>query len=86
MAGAVKLARPFAEFEAVIRPQSPLRAAITAACRRPEIECVAALLAPASLPPALARKAAETARSLVAALRAKARPGGVEGLVREYAL
>jgi RHH-type proline utilization regulon transcriptional repressor/proline dehydrogenase/delta 1-pyrroline-5-carboxylate dehydrogenase len=77
---------PFAEFAPPIRPAMPLRRAITAACRRPERECVRALLGAASLPLALREPARATARSLVTALRAKQRGGGIEGLVQEYAL
>ena len=77
---------PFAAFAAGLKVQTPLRSSITAATRRPEPECVAALLDGAALPPAQAEKAAGTARRLVEALRAKARRGGVEGLIHEYAL
>jgi RHH-type proline utilization regulon transcriptional repressor/proline dehydrogenase/delta 1-pyrroline-5-carboxylate dehydrogenase len=67
-------------------PQPPLRAAITAACRAPEPDCVAALLARA---PMTADEAATTealARRLVAALRARPAGGAVDGLIREYDL
>ena len=50
---------PFAAFAPSVTPQTPLRAAVTAAYRRPEPDCVAALLGPATLPP---REAAEAAR------------------------
>jgi RHH-type proline utilization regulon transcriptional repressor/proline dehydrogenase/delta 1-pyrroline-5-carboxylate dehydrogenase len=76
----------FAEFAPPIREQTPLRRAITAACRRPEPECVAALLDQASLPEATRAAAARTATALVTGLRAARRGGGVEGLVQEYAL
>ncbi|MGK6356395.1 trifunctional transcriptional regulator/proline dehydrogenase/L-glutamate gamma-semialdehyde dehydrogenase [Sphingomonas sp. DT-207] len=76
----------FAEFAPPIREQTPLRQAITAACRRPEPECVAALLDQASLPEAIRAAAARTATALVTGLRAGRRGGGVEGLVQEYAL
>ncbi|WP_237478572.1 trifunctional transcriptional regulator/proline dehydrogenase/L-glutamate gamma-semialdehyde dehydrogenase [Lichenibacterium dinghuense] len=79
-------ASPFAAFAPSVRPQAPLRAAITAAARRPEPDCVAALLDGATLPPAQAAEAARTARALVTALRAKAKRGGVEGLIQEYDL
>ena len=79
-------AAPFARFAAELRPQSPLRAAITAAYRRPEPACMAALLDAATLTPAQAEAAAGTARRLVEALRAKQRHGGVEGLIQEYDL
>jgi len=77
---------PFSDFAPVIRPVQPLRAAITAAYRRPEPECVAALLPEATLPPAITALAEQTARSLIAGLRAKPRGRGVEGLIQEYSL
>ncbi len=77
---------PFAAFRPSVKRQTPLRAAITAACRRPEPDCVAALLDAAALPPGEALQAAATARRLVERLRAKTRRGGVEGLIHEYAL
>ena len=77
---------PFAAFTSSIKAQSPLRAAVTAAYRRPEQDCVTSLLDAATLPPEAALEAAATARKLVEALRAKTRRGGVEGLIHEYAL
>ncbi|MET3614830.1 RHH-type proline utilization regulon transcriptional repressor/proline dehydrogenase/delta 1-pyrroline-5-carboxylate dehydrogenase [Rhizobium aquaticum] len=77
---------PFAAFAPAIRPQSALRAAITAAYRRPEIECMQPLLAAASLPEAMKGQVAETATALITALRTKHRGTGVEGLVHEYSL
>ncbi len=77
---------PFAALSAAVRPQAPLRAAVTAATRRPEPDCVAALLDAAALPPEGAAAASATARGLVERLRAKTRSGGVEGLIHEYAL
>ncbi len=44
------LAPLFSDFAPPIRPQTPLRQAITAAYRRPEPECVAALLDEATSP------------------------------------
>ena len=41
---------PFSAFAAGVKAQTPLRDAITAAYRRPEPDCVAALLGPATLP------------------------------------
>ena len=76
----------FAAFAPSVKPQTPLRATITAAYRRPEPDCVAALLETASLPPDTAARALATARSLVEQLRAKPRGGGVEGLIHEYSL
>jgi RHH-type proline utilization regulon transcriptional repressor/proline dehydrogenase/delta 1-pyrroline-5-carboxylate dehydrogenase len=79
-------AAPFAEFAQPIRPQSSLRHAITAAYRRPEIDCVGSLLDAASLSAEDKAAAQRTARQLVVALRAKHRGSGVEGLVHEYSL
>lgn len=77
---------PFAAFAPAIRPQSALRAAITAAYRRPEVECMQPLLAAAKLPEDMKGRVAETATALIKALRAKHRGTGVEGLVHEYSL
>ena len=57
-------------FAAALAALSPLRAAIVAACRRPEPDCVAPLLDLARLPPDAAGRVADTARQLVEALRA----------------
>ena len=43
-------AAPFREFFADIHAQDALRASITAACRMPEPECIAAILPGAALP------------------------------------
>ncbi len=77
---------PFATFAAQVQPQPALRAAITAATRRPESLCVQALLPAATLPAAAVQQAEVLAAHLVTALRAKGARGTVEGLVREYAL
>jgi len=77
---------PFDVFARSIQRQSPLRAAITAAWRRPETECLPSLIEQASLPPAQTVRARTLAMRLVDALRAKTPPGGVEGLIHEYAL
>ena len=77
---------PFAAFAPPIRKQSALRQAITAAYRRPEPDCVAALLPAATQPEAVRAAARETARKLVTRLRARHKGSGVEGLVQEYAL
>ena len=63
-----------------------MRRQITAAYRRPETECIPALLEQASMPAAGAARVAETARRLVNALRNKTRAGGVEGLIHEFSL
>jgi RHH-type proline utilization regulon transcriptional repressor/proline dehydrogenase/delta 1-pyrroline-5-carboxylate dehydrogenase len=86
-AGGAASAAPFAAFRAGLRPQTPLRAAITAAHRRPEPECLPPLLDLAELPPEAAAEAARTARALVERLRGRTRSGGgVEGLIHEYSL
>lgn len=77
---------PFADFAPPIRPQTPLRAAITAAYRRPEPECLPALLEQATLPEDTREAARATAAALITALRGKHKGTGVEGLVQEYAL
>ncbi|WP_051679089.1 trifunctional transcriptional regulator/proline dehydrogenase/L-glutamate gamma-semialdehyde dehydrogenase [Xanthobacter sp. 91] len=77
---------PFARFAPPIRPQGDLRRAISAACRRPEMECVPPLLAAATFPQETKDAIARTARHLISAVRAKRRGGGVEGLVQEYSL
>jgi RHH-type transcriptional regulator, proline utilization regulon repressor / proline dehydrogenase / delta 1-pyrroline-5-carboxylate dehydrogenase len=77
---------PFAAFRREVQAQTSLRAAITAAYRRPEPQCLPPLIEAATLSEAASAAARETARKLVEALRAKQQHGGVEGLVREYAL
>ncbi|SMC46882.1 trifunctional transcriptional regulator/proline dehydrogenase/L-glutamate gamma-semialdehyde dehydrogenase [Rhizobium sp. RU36D] len=76
----------FADFAPPIRPQSPLRQAITSAYRRAEPECIAPLLEQATLSDDIRSAAKETARKLITALRAKHKGSGVEGLVHEYSL
>ena len=77
---------PFAPFAAGVKRQDSLRDAITAAYRRPEPECVVALLDAATLAPEGAGRAAAIARELVDTLRANASHSGVEGLIQEYSL
>ena len=77
---------PFSHFAPPIRVQSELRKAITAAHRRPETLCVPPLVTAASLPAPMRLAVSQTARKLVAALRAKHKGTGVEDLVQEYAL
>src|SRR5476651_1325490 len=77
---------PFQAFSESIRPQGPLRAAITSAYRRPEPQCLPPLIEAATLPRETMVAATALARALVGKLRAKARRGGVEGLIHEYAL
>ncbi|PZQ52419.1 MAG: trifunctional transcriptional regulator/proline dehydrogenase/L-glutamate gamma-semialdehyde dehydrogenase [Rhodovulum sulfidophilum] len=77
---------PFADFAPPVAPPTPLRAAITAHYRAPEPDCLPPLLEAASPPPETRAEIAATGRKLIAALRAKQRGSGVEGLVAEYAL
>jgi RHH-type proline utilization regulon transcriptional repressor/proline dehydrogenase/delta 1-pyrroline-5-carboxylate dehydrogenase len=76
----------FSDFAAPVRAPSALRQAITASCRRPETQCLPPLLEAATLPAETRISAARTARSLIAALRAKHTHSGVEGLIAEYSL
>ena len=82
--------QPFLELAQSIQPQTPLRAAITAHWRVPEVECVPPLLAQAEVADAAQRQAIEAmAVDLVAVLRAKRKnraTGGVEDLIQEFAL
>src|SRR6201996_6009260 len=77
---------PFLEFAQSVQPQSVLRAAITAAYRRPEPECVPFLLGQARLPANLAADVQKMAAKLVETLRGKSKGGGVEGLIHEFSL
>ncbi|SNB69845.1 L-proline dehydrogenase /delta-1-pyrroline-5-carboxylate dehydrogenase [Arboricoccus pini] len=77
---------PFLAFARGVGAQSVLRAAITAAYRRPEEECLPLLLASAALPAPARERATKLAQDLALKLRAKNRRGGVEGLIQEYAL
>ncbi|MGH8705898.1 MAG: proline dehydrogenase family protein, partial [Burkholderiales bacterium] len=74
-------------FAGLSRPQSALRDAITAACRRDERECVQALLAQAALPPPALESTRKLARSLVSEVRARrSRSSGVDALMHEFSL
>jgi RHH-type proline utilization regulon transcriptional repressor/proline dehydrogenase/delta 1-pyrroline-5-carboxylate dehydrogenase len=75
---------PFFEFGQDVQSQSVLRAAITAAYRRPEPECVPLLLGQARMPNP--EKIHATAAGLVKTLREKRGGGGVEGLIQEFSL
>ena len=77
---------PFAAFAPPVRPPTALRAAVTAACRRPEPDCLPPLLDAARVTQAQAAAIRQTARALVEALRARGTPSGIEGLVQEYKL
>ncbi len=76
----------FAAFRSEVAPQKPLRAAITAAYRRPEPECLPPLLDLARLSAQQSKSVEALARQLVVRLRAKTRSSGVEGLIHEYSL
>ena len=76
----------FAAFRSEAVSQAPLRAAITAAYRRLEPECVAPLLELAAARSDEAGRIEALARSLVARLRSKTRSSGLEGLIYEYSL
>jgi RHH-type proline utilization regulon transcriptional repressor/proline dehydrogenase/delta 1-pyrroline-5-carboxylate dehydrogenase len=76
----------FSAFSAPARPQAPLRAAITAAYRRPEEACLPPLIEAAALASEQEGRASALACRLVTALRGKRRGGGVEALVQEFSL
>ncbi|WP_247549293.1 trifunctional transcriptional regulator/proline dehydrogenase/L-glutamate gamma-semialdehyde dehydrogenase [Ralstonia solanacearum] len=82
--------QPFLEFAQSVQPQSVLRAAITAAYRRPETEAIPMLLEQARLPGALSAEARQLARDLAGKLRAQkvgtGREGLVQGLIQEFSL
>jgi RHH-type proline utilization regulon transcriptional repressor/proline dehydrogenase/delta 1-pyrroline-5-carboxylate dehydrogenase len=78
--------RPFAAFEQEVVSQSALRAAITAAYRVPEPECVPALIEQSWLSAPVADAAQSLARRLVSALRASGSRSGVEALIQEFSL
>ncbi|MBC9177654.1 trifunctional transcriptional regulator/proline dehydrogenase/L-glutamate gamma-semialdehyde dehydrogenase [Pseudoroseomonas ludipueritiae] len=78
--------QPFRPFLEDLHPQTPLRAAITAAYRRPETACLPPLLEQAALPAEQEAATAALARRLVTALRGKRRGSGVEALVQEFSL
>ncbi|MBX8539955.1 trifunctional transcriptional regulator/proline dehydrogenase/L-glutamate gamma-semialdehyde dehydrogenase [Pseudomonas cichorii] len=80
----------FLEFAESILPQSVLRAAITAAYRRPEPEVVPMLLEQARLPAPMAEATHKLAASIAERLRnqksASGRAGIVQGLLQEFSL
>jgi RHH-type proline utilization regulon transcriptional repressor/proline dehydrogenase/delta 1-pyrroline-5-carboxylate dehydrogenase len=80
---------PFLDFAERLLPQGVLRAAITAAYRRPEPEQVAMLLPQARLPAAMAEAAHAMACDLSEKLRdhqAGGRAGVVQNLLQEFSL
>ncbi len=80
----------FLEFAESILPQSVLRAAITAAYRRPEQEVVPMLLEQARLPAAQAEATNKLAAGIAEKLRNQKSAGGragiVQGLLQEFSL
>lgn len=81
--------QPFLHFAESVLPQTVLRAAITAAWRRPEPEQVAMLLPGARLPAAQAEAAHQMACRLSEGLRAHesgGKAGLVQGLLQEFSL
>ncbi len=88
--GSEAAVQPFLEFAQSVQPQSVLRAAITAAYRRPETEAIPMLLEQARLPGALSSEARQLARDLAGKLRAQkvgaGREGLVQGLIQEFSL
>ncbi|HUB47072.1 MAG TPA: proline dehydrogenase family protein, partial [Acetobacteraceae bacterium] len=77
---------PFAALSQDIQPQPPLRAAITAAYRRPEPDCIPPLLRQATQSPEAAQRIRALAHRLVTTLRTNGTHGLVESLLQEYAL
>jgi RHH-type proline utilization regulon transcriptional repressor/proline dehydrogenase/delta 1-pyrroline-5-carboxylate dehydrogenase len=77
---------PFAAFEQELVTQSALRAAITAAYRAPEPECIPPLIEQARLSASVSAAAQSLARRLVTTLRAAGTRGGVEALIQEFSL
>jgi len=76
----------FPAFAPAPSPQTPLRAAITAATRTAEPAAIGALIAQARLTPDERAAAQALAHRLVTDLRAAPPAGGVDQLVQEYAL
>ncbi|MDA5481636.1 trifunctional transcriptional regulator/proline dehydrogenase/L-glutamate gamma-semialdehyde dehydrogenase [Yersinia intermedia] len=82
--------QPFLDFAEQVLPQSVIRAAITAAYRRPETEAIPMLLEQARLPADLAQETHKLAYSIAEKLRnqksANGRAGIVQGLLQEFSL
>ena len=77
---------PFENFARPVAPVSPLRQAITSAYRMREPDAVRPLIEAARVDAVDKRSIAALASDLVTRLRRKGQTGGVEGLVKEYAL
>ena len=85
--GTAQLAQPFLDWAQNVQPQTDLRAAITAAWHRPEVECLPMLAQLAHVVDGGQRAAIEdVATRLVQGLRGKKDTGGVEALVQEFSL
>jgi RHH-type transcriptional regulator, proline utilization regulon repressor / proline dehydrogenase / delta 1-pyrroline-5-carboxylate dehydrogenase len=78
--------RPFEAFGAELAAHAGRRAAIDAAYRAPERDCLPILLAAAESPAVAKAQARALARSLIEGLRARPTAGLVQGLMHEYAL
>ena len=82
--------QPFLDFAEQVLPQSVIRAAITAAWRRPETDAVPMILEQARLTPALSEKTHQLAHQLAEKLRQQKTTGGragmVQGLLQELSL
>ncbi len=78
----------FSALQAEVAAPEGLRAAIAAAHRRPEPECLAALIGEAAATPEEAARIRGLAAGLAGKLRGKSRSrsSGVEGLIHEYSL
>jgi RHH-type proline utilization regulon transcriptional repressor/proline dehydrogenase/delta 1-pyrroline-5-carboxylate dehydrogenase len=85
-APATASSEPFDALQHEIVVQPPLRAAITAAYRTPETQCVPELVEQARLPPSIADAAQSLARKLAVNLRASGSRSGVEALIQEFSL
>nr|WP_268748684.1 trifunctional transcriptional regulator/proline dehydrogenase/L-glutamate gamma-semialdehyde dehydrogenase [Erwinia tracheiphila] len=75
--------QPFLHFAESILPQSVIRAAITAAWRRPEIEAIPLLLEQARLPEKAAQQTFRLALQLATRLRHQKSAGGRTGMVQD---
>src|SRR5690625_340491 len=77
---------PFYDFAQDVQPQSLLRAAISAAYRRPEPDCLPLLLEQAHPARQHQKETGQLAQRLVSMLRSKRKAGGVESLIHEFSL
>ncbi|MEE8657975.1 bifunctional proline dehydrogenase/L-glutamate gamma-semialdehyde dehydrogenase PutA [Sorlinia euscelidii] len=77
---------PFSSFLEEHIELSSLRRAIAEAKRRPETDCVAALIDEATLAPELSAQATKTARFLASQQRKRAGSSGVEAIMQRFSL